>query len=53
MNANRSKGLKEITVKVVAKNIRGTVNVTDLMLQGGRTSTNWEGHLSEKRWHDN
>lgn len=50
----KSKGVESVEVQLVAKDVReGTVNVTDLMLQGGRISTNWVYHPSEIRWsHD-
>lgn len=49
-----SKGVESVEVQLVANNVtQGTVNVTDLMLQGGRIATNWVYHPSEIRWsHD-
>ena len=47
---NRMKGVAEIEVKLVAENFSGTVNFTDIMLQGGLNATNWTGHPSEQRW---
>lgn len=45
------KGVAAIEVEFVVDNCRkGTVNVTDVMLQGGTISTIWTGHPSEVRW---
>lgn len=39
-----------INIKIRVKNLTGTFNVTDLMLQTGDKSTMWNGHPSEVRW---
>lgn len=39
-----------ISLKVIVKNLTGTFNVTDLMLQTGDKSAIWNGHPSEVRW---
>lgn len=45
-----SKRVVEIEVRLVVEEAEGTVNITDLMLQGGKISTKWVGHPSEIRW---
>lgn len=45
-----SKRVVEIQVKLVLEGAVGDVNITDLMLQGGRISTKWVSHPSEIRW---
>ena len=40
----------KLKIKVVVKNLTGTFNITDLMLQTGDKSTIWNGHPSEVRW---
>lgn len=49
-----SKQVEAVEVTLVADNLQeGSVNVTDLMLQGGKISTDWVYHPSEIRWsHD-
>lgn len=49
-----SKTVESVEVTLVADNVEeGTVNITDLMLQGGGVSTVWVYHPSEIRWsHD-
>lgn len=51
---NPSKGVESIEIALVIDNVRkGTANVTDLILQGGRISTVWVYHPTEIRWsHD-
>lgn len=39
-----------LEVRFVVQDAEGTVNVTDVMLQGGRTATLWTGHPSEIKW---
>jgi hypothetical protein len=48
------KGVQSVEVTLVATDLEeGEVNITDLMLQGGRISTVWVYHPSEIRWsHD-
>lgn len=46
-----SRGVSAIEVEFVMENCEaGSVNVTDIMLQGGTISTVWTGHPSEMRW---
>lgn len=49
-----SKAVQSVKVTLVAEDLKqGEVNVTDLMLQGGKVATNWAYHPSEIRWsHD-
>jgi len=49
-----SKQVEAVEVTLVADNLQeGSVNITDLMLQGGKISTDWVYHPSEIRWsHD-
>lgn len=42
--------LARINVKVLVKNLTGTVNITDIMLQTGDKGTLWNSHPSEVRW---
>lgn len=50
---NMSKGISSIEIKVVANDTQGEINITDLMLQGGSSTTTWAYHPSEIRWsHD-
>lgn len=39
-----------LEVRFIVEDAKGTVNVTDVMLQGGRTATLWTGHPSEIKW---
>ena len=50
IEADTSKGVLSVTVKLVASDFTGDVNVTDLMLQGGSIVTLWSGHPSEIKW---
>ena len=50
IDADTSKGVLSITVKLVAENFEGDVNVTDVMLQGGTLGTLWHPHVSEIKW---
>lgn len=49
-----SKAVQSIKITLVANDMKqGEINITDLMLQGGRVSSNWAYHPSEIRWsHD-
>lgn len=48
-----SKKVAEIEVSLEIRDCDGTVNITDVMLQGGPIVTIWTGHPSELRWqHD-
>ncbi|MED0662186.1 hypothetical protein B1691_12990 [Geobacillus sp. 47C-IIb] len=49
-----SKSVQSVKVTLVCNDVKqGEVNITDLMLQGGRVATNWSYHPSEIRWsHD-
>lgn len=48
---NSYRGVAAIEVELVMDNCTsGSVNVTDIMLQGGTISTIWAGHPSEVRW---
>ena len=49
-----SKSVESIEITLVADDLQeGSVNITDLMLQGGKISTVWVYHPSEIRWsHD-
>ncbi|MBM7717200.1 hypothetical protein JOC94_004225 [Bacillus thermophilus] len=51
---NPSKGVESIEVALVIDDVqKGTANITDFMLQGGRISTVWVYHPTEIRWsHD-
>lgn len=48
--ADSSKKIAEIQVKLVCKAQSGQVGITDLMLQRGKISTEWSGHPSEIKW---
>ena len=50
VETDSSKRVTEITVSLVLKDSTGKLNISDLMLQGGRISTSWNGHASEIRW---
>lgn len=46
-----SKGVQSVKVTLVASDVKhGEINVTDLILQGGKIATNWSYHPSEIRW---
>lgn len=46
-----SRGVSAIEIEFVVENCQsGSVNVTDIMLQGGTIATMWTGHPSEMRW---
>ncbi len=42
--------VRTIKLRVIAKDIYGSMTITDIMLQGGTSYTNWIGHPSEIRW---
>jgi len=42
--------MDSLEVRFVVQDAEGAVNVTDVMLQGGRTATLWTGHPSEIKW---
>lgn len=53
IDIDTSKKVSEIEVSLEVTNCTGTVQITDVMLQGGRNPTIWTGHPSELRWaHD-
>lgn len=53
INVDTSKKVAEIEVELIASDSTGTINITDLMFQGGAIVTIWTGHPSELRWsHD-
>lgn len=41
---------KRINIKLKVKNLTGTFNITDIMLQTGDKSSIWNSHPSEVRW---
>lgn len=45
-----SRKVAQIEVSFQMVNAKGSVHVTDIMFQNGPIVTNWEAHLSEKRW---
>jgi len=49
-----SKAVESVEVTLVADNLQeGSVNISDIMLQGGKIATVWVYHPSEIRWsHD-
>jgi len=49
-----SKSVESVEITLVADDLQeGSVNITDMMLQGGKISTVWVYHPSEIRWsHD-
>lgn len=50
IEADTSKRVASITVTLSCNDSTGTVNISDLMLQGGRIATEWSGHPSEEKW---
>ena len=40
----------KIRVRVCVTDCTGTVNITDMLLQGGSIATGWVGHVSETKW---
>lgn len=48
--SDTTKRVTQITVILTMNDCTGTLNVTDLMLQGGKISTDWTGHPSEIKW---
>lgn len=49
-STNTSDVVVKVTVKTIVKNLTGTFNITDIMLQTGDKSSVWNGHPSEMRW---
>lgn len=49
-----SKEIESVEVALIADGLQdGEVNITDIMLQGGKISTIWAYHPTEIRWsHD-
>lgn len=45
-----SRTVKAIDIRFVVSDVTGTVNLTDVMLQGGSVATVWVGHASEIGW---
>ena len=45
-----SKTVESVEVTLVAEDMEGEVNITDIMLQGGKISTVWVYHPTEIRW---
>lgn len=45
-----TKRVARIVVRLCAEDLTGSVNITDLMLQGGVLATIWSGHTSEIRF---
>jgi hypothetical protein len=40
----------KIRVRVCVTDCTGTINITDMLLQGGSIATGWVGHVSEIKW---
>ena len=47
---NSWQSIKKVIVRVRINDVKGTILVTDLMLQGGNIPTMWQGHPSEIKW---
>lgn len=45
-----SQRVKSVKISLVAQNCVGTVNVTDIILQGGGVGISWNAHPSEIQW---
>lgn len=45
-----SKRVSKIKFRVKANYFNGELKITDIMLQGGSSSSSWNGHPSEVRW---
>ncbi|UDY80754.1 hypothetical protein [Geobacillus phage GR1] len=53
IKVDSSKKVSSIEISLEIKDCSGTVNITDIMFQGGPIVTIWTGHPSELRWqHD-
>jgi hypothetical protein len=50
LDTDTGKRVVEITIKLVCKDVTGTVRITDIMLQSGSICTLWDGHPSETKW---
>lgn len=50
VSSDTSKQILSVTVKLVTKDCTGEINITDVMLQGGKVSTLWSAHPSEIKW---
>ncbi|WP_096190136.1 hypothetical protein [Evansella halocellulosilytica] len=45
-----NKRVSSIKVTVLMDDMKGRLNITDIMLQGGSAPTIWTGHPSEVKW---
>lgn len=53
IKVDSSKKVSSIEVTLEVRECSGSINITDVMLQGGPIVTIWTGHPSELRWqHD-
>jgi len=48
--STNGKKVTKVEVNLVVYNASGTVNITDIMMQGGTLATLWTGHPSELEW---
>ena len=42
--------VKKIRIRFCVTNCTGTIDITDMFLQGGSIATGWVGHVSEIQW---
>jgi hypothetical protein len=42
--------VKKMRIRVLVNDCTGTINITDMLLQGGSIATGWVGHVSEIKW---
>lgn len=49
-SADSSKRVTEIKINLKVKDAKGTIGITDVMLQRGSISTEWAAHPSEIKW---
>lgn len=50
MTVNTSGKVESIKVELVIRNTRGSVKISDLLLQGGNVATEWTSHPAELKW---
>lgn len=43
-------GIESMEISLVVRNVQGTINITDVMVQSGDTPYVWQGHPSEHKW---
>jgi len=50
MTVNTNGNVDNIKVELIIRNTRGSVRISDLLLQGGNVATEWTSHPAEIKW---